>query len=187
MNNEEHKIILMLKQGENAAYKYIYDHHYALLCAIANEYLQDSFLAKTIVEDLIFHLWEKRDTLTITSSLRAYLVRSVRNRSINHLNLQREKVETNFSEITPSEEIKIHTSLALDYPSAILLENELEEKINQAIENLPTETKAVFKMSRYEDKGYKQIANETGISVNTVKYHIKKALTLLKQDLSKYL
>ena len=38
-----------------------------------------------------------------------------------------------------------------------------------------------------EEKRYEQIAEELGISVNTVKYHIKNAISRLSADLSKYL
>lgn len=187
MNNSEHKIIYLLSQGENTAYKYIYDNYYNLLCTIANEYLHDDFLAENIVDDLILNMWEKRKELTITTSLRSYLIRSVRNRCINYLNQVRAKKEIAFSGTAPSDEMKIRSFHTLDYPSAILLMNELEDMINRAIENLPKETRVVFKMSRFEDKDYDQIAHETGISVNTVKYHIKKALAQLHQELSRYL
>ena len=59
---EELHLIHSLKSGNNQAYKYIYDHHYVLLCKIAYEFLKDDFLAESIVDDIIFHLWEKRDT-----------------------------------------------------------------------------------------------------------------------------
>lgn len=187
MKSREHKLIDLLKQGENGAYKYIYDNYYVLLCSIAYEYLQDDFLAEDIVDDLIFSLWEKRSELNIATSLRSYLIKSVRNRCINYLTRSKEKNEVSFSRASPSEKLKIHSSHTFEYPSAILLVNELEEKIYQAIENLPNESKAVFKMSRFENKGYDQIAHEMNISVNTVKYHIKRALAQLNQELSKYL
>lgn len=187
MNDEEHKIICLLKQGDNAAYKFIYDYHYLLLCAVAYEYLKDDFLAETIVDDLIFHLWEKRETIEITTSLRSYLVRAVRNRCINHLNLRKEKKEVSFSSIDPNQKDKVLYSEAFDYPLAVLLENELEEQVSQAISNLPEECRRVFRMSRLEEKKYEEIATELGISVNTVKYHIKNALTRLSNELAKYL
>ena len=139
---KELHLIHSLKSGDNQAYKYIYDHHYVLLCKIAYEFLKDDFLAESIVDDIIFHLWEKRDTIKITTSLRSYLVQAVRNRCINYLNLEREKREVRFSVI-----------------------DQQGEWIN-----------SVF-----------QIAEELGISVNTVKYHIKNAISRLNADLSKYL
>lgn len=187
MKEEEQNIIRLLKQGENLAYKYIYDHHYTLLCSIGYEYLKDDFLAETIADDVIFHLWERRELLDITTSLRSYLVRAVRNRCINHLNLEREKREVSFSAIGCNEAHILDYSEAIEYPLAVLLENELENKITQAIENLPEDCQRVFKMSRFEEKSYEQIANELGISVNTIKYHMKNALSRLSNDLSKYL
>ena len=184
---EELHLIHSLKSGNNQAYKYIYDHHYVLLCKIAYEFLKDDFLAESIVDDIIFHLWEKRDTLEITTSLRSYLVQAVRNRCINYLNLEREKREVRFSVIDQQGEWINSVFPSDDYPLARLLENELEQEIRNAIDRLPEECKVVFKKSRFEEKRYEQIAEELGISVNTVKYHIKNAISRLSADLSKYL
>lgn len=184
---EELHLIHSLKSGNNQAYKYIYDHHYVLLCKIAYEFLKDDFLAESIVDDIIFHLWEKRDTIEITTSLRSYLVQAVRNRCINYLNLEREKREVRFSVIDQQNEWINSVFPSDDYPLARLLENELEQEIRNAINRLPEECKVVFKKSRFEEKRYEQIAEELGISVNTVKYHIKNAISRLSADLSKYL
>jgi RNA polymerase sigma-70 factor (ECF subfamily) len=187
MKSDEQEIIRLLKLGDNSAYKYIYDHHYKLLCAIAFEYLKDDFSAQTTVDDLIVHLWEKRESIKITTSLRSYLVRAVRNRCINYLQLEREQREVTFSSIAPHEYESIHSSEAFDHPLATLLAKELEDKIMFAIENLPEECRKVFKMSRFEDKRYEDISCELSISVNTVKYHIKNALARLNNDLSELL
>lgn len=184
---EELYLIHSLKSGDNRAYKYIYDHHYTLLCKIAYEFLKDDFIAETIVDDTIFHLWEIRETVDITTSLRSYLVRAVRNRCINHLNLEREKREVRFSVIDSQNEWINSVFPSDDCPLASLLENELEQEINNAIERLPDPCRSVFQKSRFEEKRYEEIAEELGISINTVKYHIKNAISCLKNDLSKYL
>lgn len=184
---EELHLIYSLQSGDNQAYKYIYDHHYVLLCKIAYEFLKDDFLAESIVDDIIFHLWEKRDTLEITTSLRSYLVQAVRNRCINYLNLEREKREVRFSVIDQQNEWLENAFYSDDYPLGRLLEDELEQEIKKAIDRLPEECKTVFHKSRFEEKRYEQIAEELGISINTVKYHIKNAIARLSTDLNKYL
>ena len=103
MENTETLIVEQLKIGNENAYRYIYDHHYALLCYVANGYLKDQFLSETIVGDTIFHLWEIRETLDISVSIRSYLLRAVRNRCINYLNSEREKREIAFSALMPDE------------------------------------------------------------------------------------
>ena len=187
MDISEKEIILQLKRGEEIAYRHIFDHHYQVLCRIANEFLKDDFLSETIVGDVIFHLWEKREELNIQTSLRAYLVRSVRNRCINYLQQEYVRKETND---LPSDDTLLSTgihSVSDHYPLATLLEKELENEIIKSIENLPEECRTVFEMSRFENLKYLEIADKLGISVNTVKYHIKNALAKLSHDLNKYL
>ena len=67
-----------------------------------------------------------------------------------------------------------------------LLQNELEDTLLKAIEELPNECKTVFKMSRFDGKKHSEIAEELGISINTVKYHTKNALRILADSLSHY-
>jgi RNA polymerase sigma-70 factor (ECF subfamily) len=187
MDKEERNIVNLLKQGDNRAYKYLYDCHYSLLCHIAYEFLKDDFMAETLVGDFIFHLYEKRESLQITTSLRAYLVRSVRNRCINYLQSEQERKEIRFSAMDKPEDWLFSISDAGNYPLATLLEKELEQEIRSAVERLPEECRKVYERSRYEEKSYETIAGELGISVNTVKYHIKNALVRLHADLKKYL
>ena len=71
MDVKERLIVQKLRNGEQDAYRYLYDRHYVVLCQFANELVGDPFLAETIVGDVIFHLWEIRETLDINSSLRA--------------------------------------------------------------------------------------------------------------------
>ena len=65
-----------------------------------------------------------------------------------------------------------------------LLEEEMKNTAKKAVDELPTECRQVFELSRYEGKKYSEIAQELGISVNTVKYHIKNAIKILSSRLS---
>ena len=187
MEHTETLIVEQLKTGNEDAYQYIYDRHYALLCHVANGYVKDQFLAETIVGDTIFHLCEIRETLEIFVSIRSYLLRAVRNRCINYLNSEWEKREIAFSSLMPDEITDDKMTISDSHPLGTLLERELEEEIYKAIDKLPNECRRVFDKSRFEGKSYEEISQELGISVNTVKYHIKNALASLQTNLSKYL
>ena len=187
MEHTETLIVEQLKTGNEDAYQYIYDRHYALLCHVANGYVKDQFLAETIVGDTIFHLWEIRETLEISVSIRSYLLRAVRNRCINYLNSEWEKREIASSSLMPDEITDDKMTISDSHPLGTLLERELEEEIYKAIDKLPNECRRVFDKSRFEGKSYEEISQELGISVNTVKYHIKNALASLQTNLSKYL
>jgi RNA polymerase sigma-70 factor (ECF subfamily) len=176
-------IIEQLKAGKERAYKYLYDHHYQILCHVAAQYVKDDYLAETIVGDVIFHLWEIRESLEITTSIRSYLMQSVRNRCVDY-----QKSQYNRKEKTGLADFPVlHYIKGDDYPLGRLLEQELEGEIMKAIRRLPEECRKVFCLSRFENRKYEEIAHDLEISVNTVKYHIKRALALLHEDLGKYL
>lgn len=187
MNITEQEIVTQLKQGNEKAFRFLFDNHYTLLCHIAVEFLKDDFLAETVVGDVIFHIWEKRETLDIQTSIRAYLVQSVRYRCINYLRQEYVVKETRFAkgdDLTQADELM---PVSENYPLATLLEKELEQEIKRSIASLPDECRVVFEKSRFENMKYQEIATILDISVNTVKYHIKNALSKLNTDLSKYL
>ena len=182
----EELIIKQLKDGNEKAYKYLYDHHYVVLCHIANQYINDYFLAESIVSDVMFHLWEIRENLDISISIRSYLIRSVRNRCLNYLNIKSERQEISFSCLPFDKNLDLNYFLSEEHPLGSLLEQELENKIKDEIQNLPDDCRRVFMKSRFEGKKYEEIAQELDFSVNTVKYDMKKALSILRKNLSDY-
>ena len=187
MESTEALLVQQLKNGVDAAYKYLYDQHYQILCHVAAQYVKDDFLAETIVGDVIFHLWEVRETIEINTSVRSYLMTCVRNRCIDYLKSQYHKREVAHSDTGLRDFPVLQYVKDDDYPLGKLLEKELEDEIMNAINRLPEECRRVFNMSRFENRKYEEIAQELKISVNTVKYHIKHALALLHEDLGKYL
>lgn len=185
----EKLIIEKLKQGDQKAFKYVFDRYYVLLCRFANQMLNDTSLAEEIVDDAIFYLWEHRKEIEITYSIRAYLMRAVRNRCLNELNSLSHRAELNFSTYISPENMEFLETLFKDddHPLGTLLEHELEDELICCIESLPEECRLVFKKSRFEQKKYEEIAEELHISVNTVKYHIKNALAYINSHLADYL
>ena len=173
---DEKHIIKKLKAGDNEAYKYIYDYHYVALCKLSYYLLKDRVQAESIVNDVIFHLWEVRDKLELVPPLRSYLIVAVRNKCLNYLALKQQETEIRFSAMERAG-IQLQNIVSDNvHPLGNLLKEELESKIHESINKLPPVCKQVFTMSRFREMSYKEISCELGISVNTVKYHINSAL-----------
>ena len=179
----EQLLVIRLKKGDVEAYRYVFEHHYAVMCRYAMMIVPDRFVAENIVSDVMYRLWEKRSNIEIHTSIRAYLIKSVRNQSIDYLKSLRVKSEVEPSDLTCFEQ---YASSGSYEPFNALIEKELEEIVAESIRQLPKECKAVFLKSRVDGKKYQEIAEELGISVNTVKYHIKNALSILKKSLGGY-
>ena len=185
----ELRLIKKLRKGDEKAFRLLYDRHYVLLCRFANQILNNAALAEEVVDDVIFYLWEHRSEVEIRYSIRAYLMRAVRNRCLNELQSQSHREELHLSSFLSPESMDFLDFLFVDdkQPLGMLLEQELEDELKRSIDELPLECRRVFYKSRFEQKKYEEIADELGISVNTVKYHIKNALAFLQKRLGNYL
>lgn len=180
-------LIKGLKEGDECAYKALYDTHYEALCIVALDLVKDAYIAETLVNDLIFSLWENRKELQIRQSLRAYLVRAIRNRCLNYLeHIQRREEVYRALSAHHDQNNLIHKQHWED-PFYQLLEKELDEQIKNAIQRLPPLTQDIFQSSRHKGMTYDEIAKEQNLSVDSVKYHIKSALSNLRKELKDYL
>ena len=159
--------------GELAAFRELFDRHYASLCRFAEYWLRDRTSAEEIVLDVYTHVWQHAAELQVTASVRAYLFRAVRNRALNHLRSNR------FS-YTPFEELG---TLFASPESAQLEADEIMRLVDEAISQLPERCREVFLKSRNEELSNAEIAAEMAISVKTVEAQITKALHRIRETL----
>lgn len=189
MNIDDDFLIERLRQGDQMAYKVLFNRHYEPLCRFACQLLHDRETAQTVVDDVVFNLWQQRDSLAVSTTLRSYLFGAVRNRCVNELKALHRRLSLRVDmETDEAEEAMLsHVFVDADHPLGLLIRQELEAEINRCINLLPKECRQVFVKSRVEQKQYKEIAAEMGISVNTVKYHMKNAMKLLQGALQGYM
>lgn len=160
--------------GDRAAFEALFRLHYRPLCAFAVQYVKDTDKAEDLVQDLFFRLWLDRAKLAITTSLKAYLFASVRNRCLN-------EVKSAGRVRVLNEEADEH---AMDEERSEDEHTERIARVQAAIELLPEERRKVFKLSRYEGLKYHEIAARLGISVKTVENQMGKALKSLREELA---
>jgi len=187
MSFDNDTLIKGLKDGDQDAYKALYDTHYEALCIVALYMVKDHYIAETLVNDLIFSLWENRKALQINRSLRAYLIKATRNRCLNYLEHHQRKEEIYRSLRKQYDQDRNVCELHGDDPFYQLLEKELDEQIKNAIQKLPALTRNIFLASRHGGMTYEEIAKEIELSVDSIKYHIKSALSKLRVELRDYL
>lgn len=176
----EQDVLEAIRQGDERAYETVFRQHYAPLCRYARQFLADADEAEEEVQAMFLALWEKRDGLFITTSLKAYLFRAVHNRCLNRI-----------KHFTVRDEYQQHTSYAAqptaESPMQTLLGDELADRLRIAIQKLPEQCRLAFTLSRFEELKYGEIADQLGISAKTVENQIGKALRILRTELRDYL
>lgn len=166
-----------IKNGDVKSFEVLFQSHYVKLTLFANRFLNDLDVSEEIVSDVFVYLWEKRDTIIFTSSVRSYLYKMVQNRSLNYI--KRKKIENQYVDYL------IKNNLLEDYSHNWnpYLEKDLEDQARKAIETLPEKCKEIFKLSRFNHLQNKEIAERLNLSQKTVERQITIALEKLRNYL----
>ncbi|MDL2320130.1 RNA polymerase sigma-70 factor [Alistipes sp. OttesenSCG-928-B03] len=153
--------------------------HVRGLLAYAREFVPTQEEAEDIVSEVFANFWEKMDTVS-AEAVKTYLFRSTRHKALTYLTHL--KVRSGYQDRIIKEG---HPPEAFD-PDFYVIQ-ELQAKIDAAIDKLPPQRRAVFVMNRFEKKSYARIAEELSISPRTVDKHIELAAKSLRHDLADYL
>ena len=151
--------------------------YFSPLCSFAQKYVQDQDEAKDIIHQVFIGLWQKREEVDLSTSLKSYLFTSVHNRCLNYIRDRKKLVQFDAPQ---------HESELGDYleSSDHLEASETESKINQALDELPEKCREIFMMNRFDQLKYREIAEKLNISVKTVETQMSRALKTLREKLS---
>lgn len=166
------------KEGDIKSFESIFNAYYKALVGYANTMLNDIDEAEDRVQQVYIMLWEKRTVIEIHTSLRAFLYKAVHNACLNKIKQQ--KVRSEYAKV-------IQLNNNSDYQYEKLEEKELQKKIEYAIDLLPEQCSKIFKMSRFEQLKYQEIADQLGLSIKTIENQMGKALKILREQLKEYL
>ena len=178
MKLTDEKLVEKLKDDDVKAFEILFRRYYAYLCSYAFKTVRDSANAEELVQEFFVRLWEKREQLSIDTSVKNYFFRSIRNQCINAI--QHDKIKAKYAQ-------KIIAETEIDFSvEDSFVELELSEKINESIQSLPEKRREIFRLSREEGLKYREIAEKMNISVKTVETQMSLAIKFLRDKLKKY-
>ncbi len=161
------------KEDSKKGAELLFKQYYKPLCNHAVRFVYAKEIAEDLVSDIFYTFWSKQLYLSVTTSFRAYLFISVRNRCIKHL-----KMEFVKGNALP---VLMRAEHAPPTPHQVIQFNEFSAKIDKAIQSLPPQCQKIFLLNRIEGKKYKEIASELAISLKTVEAHMGRALEVLRR------
>lgn len=165
-----------LKTGDRKAYTEIYHRYQNSLFIFARKKTGSEEEAQDLIHEVFSMLWEKRAELKISSEPSAYLFFVLKNKIFD---LFRHKKVSNLYIERFSSLVSYQTDS--DY---LIRHNNMSGLIESEIATLPVKMRQVFELSRKSNLNRKQIAIELGLSEQTVKSHMHRALTILKTVLA---
>lgn len=172
-NYSEQLLVSELKNHNENAFRKLFDLYYQDIYGYSISFLKSKDLAEENVQEVFLKVWLHRENLNIEQSFKSYLFTIARNQAFNSLN------KASNDEIL-KEEIFYSSQKSYDQGDYSVRESDCKKLKKEALKQLPPKRKQIFKMSRKQGKTYEEISQELGISVNTVKSQMSKALESLR-------
>ncbi|MFT4205348.1 MAG: RNA polymerase sigma-70 factor [Chitinophagaceae bacterium] len=163
-----------IAEGDLKAYECLYRLSYHSLLRFGISLTKNKQVTEEIVSDVLAHIWFHRDNILQIANLKTYLFIAVKNNCLKHLSRSRTVMDI--------EDCDIIACFAT--PEKKMLSDELYQKIQNAIQSLPSRCKMCFQLVKEEGLSYKETAAVLGISPKTVDAQIVTALKKIAEKIS---
>lgn len=179
MEQDDQILLNELKSGNPSAYERVFKKYYKMLVAKAYFVLEDEMEAEDLVQNLFVTMWQKSHFISIKTSLKSYLYGAIHNQCMMVIRDRKvaDKRMNSYKDVLAGDE----------YDEEGEIEDETYQgRLDLAFQELPLQRQRAFKLVYVEDKKYKEAAEEMGLSVNSIKTHLKLAVKALKDKLIKF-
>jgi RNA polymerase sigma-70 factor (family 1) len=169
-------LLLLIQDGQEAAFTEIYNRYWERLIATGYYYTRSKEAAEEIVHDVLMGLWLRRDSLEI-QSLPAYLGTAVKFSVFKAMSRDKRRRELLAGHLS-AQDMHNETEQQLDARF-------LEEFLKGVVDQLPEKARLVFVYSREDALSVKDIAQKMDLSSKSVEYHMTKALKTIRNSIRK--
>ena len=175
---DEFVLLRNFNEGDNAAFKAIYDTHYRPMLHFANRYVKDLEQAEDILTECFVILWQKREEFKTFKGLTSFLYTIIRNSCLNHLR----KVKTRTNSIDQlsylhknNEKLQEVEKIKTDLIQYSLIEGS----------KLPSEMKKVFQLIYMDGFSLAEAADKLNLSIHTVRVQKANAVRRVRENLTR--
>lgn len=162
------------------SFRELYETYWEKVYAVCYNSIRHVEIAQGMVQDIFRSVWERRDTLEITSSPERYLVRAAKFKVFEYIRNTQSRKEHTEKALGSYLGYHCSTEEEINY-------NSLKTQLHQAVELLPERCRNVFRLSREDGLTNREIAGLLDITERAVEYHIARALSVLRLHLQDYL
>lgn len=143
-------ILTQIKEGNIKAFETLFRQYYTPLRLYAASITGEPDVAEEIVEELFYVFWKDREKLEIFHSVKNYLYRSVRNRSIQYC--EHQDVKRRYQDAI----LSVPVNIASPDPQEQIEYKELQQIINRTLEKLPERRLHIFRLHHTEGKSIRK-------------------------------
>ena len=169
-----------IKEGDMDAFRLLVETHQARVIGTITKMLGSETEAEDLAQQVFIRVWKSAQRYTPTAKFTTWLFRITRNLVFNEMRRRKHFTE-------PTDDVKEPAGRTAHEPDQVLLEEELQSAIQEAINQLPESQRMAIILRRYEEMPYEEIARVMRTTVPAVKSILFRARAELRERLAKYL
>lgn len=161
---------------DKGSFERLFKSSYGRFCDYAMRFVDDAQIAENIVQDFFVAIWEKNNLTITEENFQFYAFRAIKNACLNYhksLNVREEAFSHIIKEYEHEKEINLDSDFLY------------KKEVQQALKKLPEKCREVFLLRVLMEMTYDEVSKECGISINTVKYHLKESFKIMREELKK--
>jgi RNA polymerase sigma-70 factor (ECF subfamily) len=174
-------LVKSIQQNDKKSLEALFRLLYTPLRNYANVIINSKEDAEDIVQEVFLKLWNSRGDLDAHRSIKTYLYVCTKNSCLNWL--KHTKVRSDYARVMAT---VYESSPAELSPHESLIVNDIESDLSIALNELPTQCRKIFELSRFEGLKYHEIASRLNISIKTVETQMSRALVKVRLQLKKH-
>lgn len=172
-------VLTHLAEGNDTAIEELYNAYYSRLYNFSKKFLKLDEGIDDILQEVFLKIWQNRKQIKCIETFNAFIFTITRNLLLNELRtrLNDHKMKERIGKLAVSVEYSFIEQL--EY-------HDIKEKVEMAIDDLPSRQKEVFTLSRIHGYSHKEIAQTLNITTKTVEFHLAKSVVLLRKRLMNF-
>ena len=171
--------------GEEAALSVLINRHQARLYGFIFSKIQDRDATEDVFQDTFIKVIRtlKRGNYNEQGKFLPWVMRIAHNLVIDYF-----RKNTRMPKFKNNGDFDIFSVLSDESPNAEskIVENQIADQVRILLEELPEDQKAVIKMRIYQDMSFKEISENTGVSINTALGRMRYGLINLRKMIDKH-
>lgn len=167
------KLTAGIKNNEACSFEFLFEKYHRQLFVLALRYVKDEQLAEDAIQDLFLKVWQKRDQLDSSRSIKGFLFTTLKNHVLNMVRNRKRRILNTIEAGTRKPACVRNTEHEI-------LWNEYQHLLEQGLEQLPSGKREVFRLRRVHGFTNQEVAAKLQISAATVKSQLYKATQFLR-------
>jgi len=186
-DSEEQALLERIRNGDDSGFEVLVKEHTSKIVGLAWRLVGNREEAEDLAQEAFLRLHRSLPTFRGDSRIGTWLYRTTTRLAIDHL--RRERIKRKLFFFRQDNDAPDPVELASDGrrdQQRELLAQEALQTLRQGLNKLSSRQQVIFTLRHYEGLSLKEIAEHLGLETGTVKAHLHRAVTQLRQDMSDY-